>query len=210
MIGKQVTAPVGAPKAGGKELEAYRDYVVRIVEKEAVNGELKEVVREYVTVAGRLRMFWDDNKELDQEGSIETKKILENDREVEFVAIVQGFKGSATATAREMKTPEESPKVTVEKCETSAVGRALGMLGYGLTGGVIAPAEDVLRAKAKETPHTDAQHRFIVDMMNYSTEATHMAMKYLEEINKKALEDLTKHEASVLIDLLKGKAQASA
>ena len=87
MIGQKTSAPSGAPKAGGKELDAYRDYVVRIVEKEAVNGELRETVREYVTVAGRLKMFWDENEKEPQSGSIETRKVHETDTEVESVLL---------------------------------------------------------------------------------------------------------------------------
>ncbi|MEW5760539.1 MAG: hypothetical protein AB1779_07220 [Candidatus Thermoplasmatota archaeon] len=184
--------------------EKYKDFVVQIERKQQQpDGSWIKTIKDYMTVAGRLSMFWEENIARGFCGSIKTEKTLENDNEVEFVAIVNGFRGAATGTAREQKS-DANPKFSVETCETSAIGRALGNLGYGLIGG-IASAEDIVRmpdanVKTVQPAITLPQLRMIAARRKLSPEIAECVKQYLETRKKEHLNELTKDEACTLID----------
>lgn len=89
----------------------------------------------YAKVSSRLKAF----RELYPEGYIKTKIVsLEGDMVViqaEVGYFEEGFEHIlATGTAYEMRGSTNVNKTSfIENCETSAVGRALGMAGYGDT-----------------------------------------------------------------------------
>ena len=192
----------------------YKEFVIQIEHKQQLNdGSWKIIRKEYMTVAGRLKMFWDDNITQGKQGNITTQKVVDNEKEVEFVATVIGARGTATGTAREQKSENVNIKSIVENCETSAVGRALGNLGYGLMGGV-APAEDVEKIfanqkkedtvsekkffiKDQNTPITDNQKKLIEKYMTPPIDK--IITMLLESINKTKISDLTKGEADKII-----------
>jgi len=102
----------------------------------------------------------------------------------------------------------------LENCETSAVGRALGMLGIGLIGGV-ASFDEVANAvsngsstKKTEYPATDKQKNFISSLRSN--------VSNLEEVDKhietlvKEKESPTAAEASNIIGYLKSVPQTEA
>lgn len=90
---------------------------------------------------------------------------------------------------REERKEGEKVKVNetshVENCETSAIGRALGILGIGIAGGEVASYEEVLRAKKQQIINSinnmiDEKNRDEFDEVDFSL----MSLEELEEIEK--------------------------
>ena len=104
----------------------------------------------YVCVPARISAF----RSICPDGSIETEILDMNDGVVTIRAIIKDETGKvlATGTAQEKETSSYINKTSyIENCETSAVGRALGMLGLGITSS-IASAEEVANAIANQAP----------------------------------------------------------
>lgn len=113
---------------------------------EEVNKRLKRTNvkgREYIEVNQRILAFW----ELHPDGAIITEKLSDNGQRCDFIArIYDGERLIATGHAFEFQGASNVNKTSyVENGETSAVGRALGMLGIGSTES-IASAEEVQSA----------------------------------------------------------------
>ena len=102
--------------------------------------------KEYYTVNERLLYF----KEHYPEGYITTKIVAQDENTVTIKATVKPEVGrSFTGHAYEDKRDGYINKTShVENCETSAVGRALAMMGIGIVNSV-ASADEVVNAKAK-------------------------------------------------------------
>jgi hypothetical protein len=96
----------------------------------------------YMTVDGRIRWARDEHRKAEKALNINTE-VLNG-----FVrATVQSeLLGSATATAKIGANSGVDKTNPIENAETSAVGRALGFLGYGLIGTGIASADEVMSA----------------------------------------------------------------
>lgn len=103
--------------------------------------------KDYIEVNQRILGFW----ELYPDGRIVTTKTHDDGDRCDFRAEVYvGDVLKATGHAYEMKSASMVNKTSyVENCETSAVGRALGMLGIGSTES-IASAEEVEAAIAQQ------------------------------------------------------------
>ena len=118
-----------------------------------VNSELKTTDirgKEYAAVAERIRAF----RKLCPDGQIVTEFIKLDDGFAVCRAAVSIFdeegrqKVIGTGTAYEKEGSTNINRTSyIENCETSAVGRALGMAGFGLLGDV-ATADEVNRAAA--------------------------------------------------------------
>lgn len=207
MIDQKSNSALAEGKSKKDDLEKYKDFIIHIEQKERLpDGTYKSVFKEYVTVAGRLKMFWDDNTAQGKQGSISTQKTLENEKEVEFTAVVTGARGTATGTARELKIEGTNAKSVIENCETSAVGRALGNLGYGLLPGTcIAPAEE-LKDREPLFFATPAQCNFIKDLIEkeyYDAERNkEYVLNFLKENKVESIEKLTIEQADALIKKL--------
>ena len=140
-------------------------------------------------------------------GTIRTKLAkLENGICV-FMAEVTNNDGDviATGTAYEKENSTFINKTSyIENCETSAVGRALGMAGFGIDTSV-ASAEEVANAIKNQDEDkkvilaTENQIKMIKDMM--SDEQINEACKLVKKEN---LNEFTIQEASSLIKKLKG------
>tara|TARA_Y100000310_G_C20584136_1_gene764546 strand:+ start:43 stop:609 length:567 start_codon:yes stop_codon:yes gene_type:complete len=177
--------------------------------------------KEYVMVDERIRRFW----ELHPNGRIET--ILCVDIEyLSYLGLGMKAEQSSIFLVRAVVTPDvgdENRYVTgqayevegssnvndgsaLENCETSAVGRALGILGIGLIGGV-ASAEEVSNAVSNGSPKpaSDAQRNFI------SSLRANIDPDQLEEVDSKIMdlvddsEAPTSQEASSVIEYLQGR-----
>lgn len=109
--------------------------------------------REYLTVARRLKDFWDKHPDW----AIATK-IIESAQTVRVRAVIKDETGRVRATGHaeeDRDTGNINKTSAIENCETSAVGRALGVVGF--TGSAVASAEEMEAAleKQKELPIID-------------------------------------------------------
>jgi len=103
----------------------------------------------YVEVAERIKAF----RQLHPQWSIETAILSNADGVVLMQAVVKDESGRVIATGHAFEK-QDSNYVNrtsyIENCETSAVGRALGMLGIGVDT-AIASAEEVVNAQAQQS-----------------------------------------------------------
>ena len=114
--------------------------------RDEINKRLKRVSiegREYIEVNQRILAFW----ELYPNGRIITEKLADDGNRCDFRAIIyDGETPMATGHAFEFQGAGMINKTSyVENAETSAVGRALGILGIGITDS-IASADEVSQA----------------------------------------------------------------
>lgn len=144
---------------------------------EKINNSLKSIDvkgKQYVEVNQRILGF----RTLFPNGTIESDIILLENGVVTIKAIIRNEEGRilATGLAQEKESSSYINKTSfIENCETSAVGRALGMLGIGATNS-IASAEEVINAiknqeemkfnekiaKEKEQLITEVQHSALI------------------------------------------------
>lgn len=159
--------------------------------------------KDYAEVNQRIKAY----RMVYPNGTIRTKLAkLENGICV-FMAEVTNNDGEviATGTAYEKENSTFINKTSyIENCETSAVGRALGMAGFGIDTSV-ASAEEVAnvienqKEDKKVILATENQIKMIKDMM--SDEQINEACKLVKKEN---LNEFTIQEASSLIKKLKG------
>ena len=159
--------------------------------------------KEYAEVNQRIKAF----RMVYPNGSITTELLALKDGVCIFKAKVTNNDGDviATGTAYEKEDSTFINKTSyIENCETSAVGRALGMAGFGIDTSV-ASAEEVQNAienqkeDAKVILATDKQVEMLENMM--TNEQKKEACKL---VNKNSLKEFTVQEASSLIKKLKG------
>ena len=128
---------------------------ISTIKKEGKNG--KVTTFDYVTVAQRIKAF----RMVHPEGMIATELVKCEAGECIFRARVCTKEGDllATGTALERKDSGFINALSfVENCETSAIGRALGIAGFGIDDDV-ASAEEIANAQlqqneAKNPPDT--------------------------------------------------------
>ena len=107
--------------------------------------------RQYIDVAQRIQGFW----ELYPQGRIVTEMVADDGKRCVFKAeaydMAEGGAGLlATGHAYEVNSGRGVNSTSyIENCETSAVGRALGMLGIGSTDS-IASADEVMNAQQRQ------------------------------------------------------------
>lgn len=148
--------------------------------------------QDYVQVAERIRHFRTCEEYKDWAIEVEWLKIEED------IAIARAviknengiIKSMGTAMEkREERKEGEKAKVNetshVENCETSAIGRALGILGIGIAGGEVASYEEVIRAKKQQVISSinlmiDEKNRDEFEEKDLSL----MSLEELEEIEK--------------------------
>lgn len=138
--------------------------------------------KEYVTVAERVKAVHETEKKV----SITTE--LLRDDPVVIRATVTTEKGVFTGTSYANTDKAIEDKSPYEVAETSAVGRALGFAGYGLTDD-IASADEMYKAGVKPT---------------YS-EVKKFATEKVEKMNENVKPTLKQMEAVVKISEMKGE-----
>lgn len=162
--------------------------------------------KDYAEVNQRIKAF----RMVYPTGSIETE-MLSNENgvcvfsaQVGYYADDGEYRTLGTGTAYEKENSTFINKTSyIENCETSAVGRALGMCGFGIDVSV-ASAEEVqnaiLNQEDTEPKATEKQCSMIASL--YTTEEI---AKIFEKAKVERLEDLTVSQASNLISKRKGK-----
>lgn len=160
--------------------------------------------RQYIDVAQRIQGFW----ELYPQGRIVTEMVADDGKRCVFKAEVydmaEGGAGLlATGHAYEVNSGRGVNATSyIENCETSAVGRALGMLGIGSTDS-IASADEVMNAQQRQAqaaktaqkpapapqPQQDplkaAKVRLWHALQNYAAEHGGIADQLLEGVKKR-------------------------
>lgn len=161
--------------------------------------------KDYAEVNQRIKAF----RMVYPMGFIDTEMISNENGVCIFRAVV-GVRADqpyvlGTGTAYEKEGSSFINKTSyIENCETSAVGRALGMAGFGIDVS-IASAEEVLNAQNNQTDSTErkATPKQLEVLANAYTGDN--LVKLLEVNNIKKLEDLPMKKASELISKLKGE-----
>jgi len=148
---------------------------------ERVNGEINMIDmrgKDYAMVPERVTAF----RKLYPEGFIKTEIVFNDGTTVLMQAKVgyyqpyDGHPGAgeevvlATGFAQEVKGRGMVNSTShIENCETSAVGRALGMIGLGLNGGGICSAEELANAIAGQK-QIEAEEKREVKNANHATD----------------------------------------
>ena len=160
----------------------------------------KKVTKKYAEVNQRIKAF----RMVYPTGTIETTMISDNDGICTFRAdIYNGDRLLATGTAREnSKSSFINQTNYIENCETSAVGRALGMCGFGVDAS-LSSAEEVQNAihkqeKIENGPMSEEQAYIIASLTPDQKET-------LRKFYKKDVMNLTNAEAETSINSLREK-----
>lgn len=150
--------------------------------------------KKYVMVKDRILAF----NELYPNGSITTHILKNDDKSVVVKAIVypdmKNLERRFIGHSEAYRSDEMMGDVPVEIAETSAVGRAMAMLGIGVIDGV-ASADEMVKASRPKTLITDKQRKFI--------ETLWQQKGVIPEDPFKALDGMTAWEASKEIERLK-------
>ena len=173
-----------------------------------VNKSLKTVNikgKDYVDVASRIQAF----RMLYPEGMIQTKKLDSEPGTALFVAQISAD-GTVLATghAFEEKNASSINRTSyIENCETSAVGRALGMLGIGSTSSIASVDEMYGAIEAQEViSRTDKLIDTIIDLAGGDRERVDTYVRNVFPGNR--LEDLDYQTLTRLkVDIAKKLAQ---
>ena len=175
--------------------------------------------KDYAEVTQRIKAF----RSLFPNGAIETSIISNDNQMVVMKATVRDEEGHVLGEghAYEKESSSFINKTSyIENCETSAVGRALGMCGFGIDTSV-ASYEEVANAinnqdrmkaeKAMETtPKTEEEARKKCSEAQANFVEKLVAEKhidkeaYLKQLKVKSFADLTSAQASAIINKLKG------
>lgn len=175
--------------------------------------------KDYAEVPQRIKAF----RSLFPNGAIETSIISNDNQMVVMKATVRDEEGHVLGEghAYEKESSSFINKTSyIENCETSAVGRALGMCGFGIDTSV-ASYEEVANAisnqdrmkaeKAMETtPKTEEEARKKCSEAQANFVEKLVAEKhidkeaYLKQLKIKSFADLTSAQASAIINKLKG------
>ena len=157
--------------------------------------------KEYTPVSERVRMAHEELKNL----SI-TTEVVPNDALVLVKATVVTPKGTFTGMSAANPTKMIEKVSPYEVAETSAVGRALGFAGYGITEG-IASADEMKKAEAPtEVPNTKktvlATQKQIGMIAMLLAEKGHIDQELYTKYNVQSKKDLTIIQASQIIENL--------
>ena len=159
------------------------------------NEKTGRVIGDYAEVNQRVKAF----RMLYPQGTIETDMISNENGICIFRAKIYNEEGKllATGTAYEKEGSTFINKTSyIENCETSAIGRALGMAGLGIDTS-IASAEEVMNAVANQSAPTKPQ-----------TQNTPSRSKVLSEDQIKALYEVSEaagYSKARLVALVKAK-----
>ena len=157
--------------------------------------------KDYAEVNQRIKAF----RMIYPTGSIATELLSNENGICVFKATISDENGEllATGTAYEKEASSFINKTSyIENCETSAVGRALGMCGFGIDTSV-ASYEEVSNAIANQSeedkPKATPKQIELVNKLVTDTEAM------LNHYGIEKIEDLTLEQASEIISKKKGK-----
>ena len=170
--------------------------------KDLKDKAIKIQGKDYVLVSDRVKSF---NEEYPN-GSIMTEILEQTDATQIFMKAIitpdndkpnRFFTGHAQEVIGQGMVNKTS---ALENAETSAVGRALGLMGIGVLDS-IASADEIHKATNNGKKASDKQVKFIQELV---TSLNIPAEEYEEQIGM-AIADLTSSQASKCIGVLKGR-----
>ena len=161
------------------------------------NEKTGKVIGDYVEVNQRVKAF----RMVYPTGTIETEMLSNENGVCIFKAnIYDDNKLLATGTAYEKEDSTFINKTSyIENCETSAVGRALGMAGFGIDSS-IASKEEVQNAVINQEERKATEGQLAV--LNKLSDT--LKQKVYDDYNVNELEELTITQASAIIGRMKG------
>ncbi|HEX9075650.1 MAG TPA: hypothetical protein VF932_07705 [Anaerolineae bacterium] len=142
-----------AGEVGSVTHEEFAEYIVLLEGQHRVGDEWQAVEQPYMAVDGKLAMANEDHRKQGKRLDFgEPKVLLNNDEQLTLlVTVTSEIYGTrhGIATSRKQNGSRTEREFPWEVAETSAIGRALTAMGYGLFPGAgLASAEDMLRASA--------------------------------------------------------------
>ncbi len=140
-----------ARDVGTVKHEDFVDYVVVLESRRKVGEEWQTVEHAYMAVDGKLAMANEDHRKQGKRLDFhEPRVLLDNPEQLTLlVTVTSEIYGTrhGIATSRKKNGTAAERDFPWEVAETSAIGRALAAMGYGLIPGAgLASAEDALRA----------------------------------------------------------------
>ncbi len=154
-----------SPDVGAVKHEQYADYIVVLESQRKVGDEWHTHEHAYMAVDGKLAMANEDHRKQGKRLDFgEPRVLLDNAEQLTLqVTITSEIYGTrhGIATSRKKGGTHAEREFPWEVAETSAIGRALAAMGYGLLPGAgLASAEDMMRASATaEKAGRDATRR---------------------------------------------------
>ena len=147
----------GIESAYAETPEKYHKYITLLPQNKKVgsrqNPKWVQIEKPYIAVDGRVRMAVDDHREACQTLEMSSEFVVcpVTSYLLCVATINSGIFGVVKGTARAFIDSTAGADATNphEVAETSAIGRALGFMGYGLLGGGIASSEEVQVAQAQ-------------------------------------------------------------
>jgi hypothetical protein len=138
---------------GSVKHEDFVDYIVVLESRRKVDNEWQTTEHAYMAVDGKLAMANEDHRKQSKRLDFhEPKVLLDNPEQLTLqVTVTSEIYGArhGIATSRKKGGTNAEREFPWEVAETSAIGRALAAMGYGLLPGAgLASAEDMLRAGA--------------------------------------------------------------
>ena len=209
--------------------EPYRKFITIIHNRKNVGSKDQPdwvwVPSAYLTVAGRIRWAQDEHKQAGEKLSIQTEPVGYPDGTHGMMACINStlygkYIDSASANlAADRGVDKTNPW---ENASTSAIGRALGLMGYGIYGGGVASADEVLDAQSRngeratpdmtrppasrhsggEKPPTEKQLNFIRALAGQHGWTPEVAEAEIARLN-------TAQEASELIETMRSESVGS-
>jgi hypothetical protein len=131
----------------------FVDYVVVLESRRKVGDEWQTVEHGYMSVDGKTTMSNEDHRKQGKRIDFAEPKVLIDNPEqltlqVTITSEIYGTRHGIATSRKKAGTPAERD-FPWEVAETSAIGRALAAMGYGLLpGSGLASAEDMLRVQA--------------------------------------------------------------
>ncbi len=142
-----------ARDVGAVKHEEFVDYILVLETRRKIKDEWQNVEHAYMAVDGKLAMANEDHRKQGKKLNFAEPKILLDNAEqltlqVTVTSEIYGVR-HGIATSRKKGGSSAEREFPWEVAETSAIGRALAAMGYGLLPGAgLASAEDMMRAGA--------------------------------------------------------------
>lgn len=145
-----------SPQIGAVKHEEFIEYITVLDQNKRINGQWERAETAYMSVDGKVTMANEDHRRQGKQLQFEDPVVLVDDESqltimVNISSEVYGRR-HGIATSRRVGGSSYEMAHPWEIAETSAIGRALSAMGYGvLPGSGMASADDIKRARDAES-----------------------------------------------------------